>query len=143
MSLTEIINKYYVDGKFTYPFSQSFADASGKVNFREFNRYFETKASFAQINNEILAVSGSKLIPFEKREDTAAGLRVFGEAYQFGKFTHPRDWVMHMADNYGVEISLAAVFKFVANQRPERSTSSFLPASMQDHKIYDKEDKPI
>lgn len=143
MSLNDIINKYFVEGKFLYAFSQSFADRSGKIVFREFNRYFETKASFAQINNAVLEVSGSKLIPFEQREDTPTALRVFGEAYVFGKFSHPRDWVMHMYENYGVEISLQAVFKFVSEQRPERSASSFLPASMQDHKLYDKEDKPV
>jgi hypothetical protein len=140
VDIKDILSKFYDGEQWEPAFVQAFVAEDGRILAREFIRYFDVKVSFAQLNSAILDIGHTKLIKFAKVEENPDHIKLFKEAYVFGKFEHARDWVIYLHEAYGVTLNRATVLTHISLQRPEKCASSFLPAAMQE-KHYDREVK--
>lgn len=133
MKPIDILNDYWNsdEEQFAPHFVQAFVERDGSLNMREFIRFFEVSASYAEINNALVEVNGSKKIRFEEFEPELQDYQVMKQRYAFGKYQHVRDLIMELGEE-GIYVTRDVLFRYVERQRPERNASSFLPTSMQD-----------
>ncbi|URC22490.1 hypothetical protein KAMAJI_00620 [Serratia phage vB_SmaM-Kamaji] len=133
MKPIDILNQYWnpTEERFENHFIQAFVERNGQLNMREFIRYFEVSASYAEIKNALVEVNGSQKIAFSDFEPEFHDYRIMKERYSFGTYPHVRDLIMELGEE-GIFVTRDVLFRYVERQRPERNKNSFLPTSMQD-----------
>lgn len=142
-NVSEILESYHENSNvFSVDFTEMFIDDYGNFNHKEFNRYFDTSASFSTINNALVELTGSKILTKRKFETPYKNQALFESVYEFGKFPHARDWIMHMSEAYGALVSKSYVLGYIAKQHPKRVSGSFLPTAFNEDKHVDKSKEP-
>lgn len=133
MKPVDIFNDYWNPATQTFDkhFIQAFVERNNTLNLREFVRFFEVSASYAEINNALVEVNGTKKVAFEEFEPELHDYRIMMDRYKFGKFQHVRDLIMELGEE-GIFVTRDVLFRYVERQRPERNLKSFLPTAMQD-----------
>lgn len=138
MTITEIFDLYLVEGEFNDLFIQMFVNMDNSFAYLDFNRIHETNFTHKQIQAALKEVIGSKVVKFKEPLVSLKLLESFMTEYQFGKYTHAKDWNLYLWDMYGEVLPRRTLLSFVAGQKPSKSTKSFLPS--HDGNLYAKDE---
>lgn len=119
--------------QFSNLFIQLFVEANGTINYSYFNKFNDTSFSFKDINNAVKALSGSKVVERRELNNTeelnSLALEELAKQYEFGKYLNPRQYIYTVWYQTDVVLPRNVALGWVANQRPDKATSSFAPAN--------------
>lgn len=138
MTLTEILNSYMVDGEFNDLFIQLFVAKDNTFSYNDFNRIHDTTFTFKQIIGELFDLTGSKVVKYRDPDVEPELFNEFKQAYQFGMFTHVKDWNQYLHDVFGKVLPRSTILNWVAKQHPTKVLGSFIPTN--DKNLYAKEE---
>lgn len=138
MSITDILSQYFKDGQFSDLFIQMFVNSDNSFAYLDFNRVHSVQFTHKQIQAGIKELTGNKVVLFSTPEFDLDLMGEFTKLYQFGQYTHVKDWNLKLFEMFGEVLPRTSIYGYVSRQKPKRSTKAFLPS--HDGNLYAKDE---